>query len=251
MHKPKTLGEFISEATTIHENKYDYSNVVYVNAHTKVKIICPLHGQFLQRPRAHLTNNSGCPLCAPQGRKQNIPKNTSSFIREASLLHNNRYYYSEVEYETSKTPITIICPKHGRFLQTPNAHLAQKQGCPRCQLPKGEIKISHFLTSRRFGFVIHKRFDDCRNPRTNRNLAFDFYVPTKNLLIEYDGLQHFKSGCMVNGKHTTTAEDLRGIQERDRIKTDYAKTHGIRLLRIPYKDFSRIDDILTSHLTNA
>jgi very-short-patch-repair endonuclease len=75
-------------------------------------------------------------------------------------------------------------------------------------------------------------------------LAFDFYIPSKNILVEYDGLQHFKSGCFVNRQHTTTTADLRGIRERDRIKTDYAKRRDIRLLRIAYTEFSRIDEIL-------
>jgi very-short-patch-repair endonuclease len=88
-------------------------------------------------------------------------------------------------------------------------------------------------------------FADCRDIRP---LKFDFYIPSANLLIEYDGEQHFRRGKM--GKHYVSATELREVQRRDSIKTDYAKRRGIRLLRIAYTDFSRIDDILTSHLTN-
>ena len=179
--------DFIVKAKKKHNSKYKYTKVKYVTAFQKIEIICPQHGVFFQIPNAHL-DGQGCPFCAPIGRKQNTPKDAASFINEAMSVHHNRYDYSETEYKTSKTPIVIICPKHGRFSQTPNAHLSHKQGCPRCQLPKGEIKISHFLTTRRLRFVIHKRFNDCRNPRTKRMLAFDFYIPSENVLVEYDGL---------------------------------------------------------------
>lgn len=55
--------EFIQRAEQLHNDKYDYSNVVYVNSRTKVKIICSKHGEFEQLPSSHLQGN-GCPKCA-------------------------------------------------------------------------------------------------------------------------------------------------------------------------------------------
>lgn len=54
--------DFIKRAQKIHENKYDYSKVEYVNNRTKVKIICPIHGEFLQTSDKHL-RGAGCPSC--------------------------------------------------------------------------------------------------------------------------------------------------------------------------------------------
>ena len=62
MSKKITQEEFIEKARLIHGNKYDYSKIVYINARTKVCIICPIHGEFWQTPHSHL-NNHGCPAC--------------------------------------------------------------------------------------------------------------------------------------------------------------------------------------------
>ena len=56
------IDEFIEKASIKHNNKYDYSKVDYINSKTKVKIICPIHGEFLQDPSNHLTGNA-CPIC--------------------------------------------------------------------------------------------------------------------------------------------------------------------------------------------
>jgi len=77
----KTIVEFIKEAKDIHGSLYDYSKSKYVNARTKVIIICLEHGEFQQRPTSHLTGY-GCPSCA---RKKTITaktKTTEQFIKE-------------------------------------------------------------------------------------------------------------------------------------------------------------------------
>lgn len=68
--KPKNTDIFILEAKQIHGNEFDYSQVVYVNNITKVKIICKKHGVFEQRPSKHLSNKRGCPLCGKERTKE-------------------------------------------------------------------------------------------------------------------------------------------------------------------------------------
>ena len=55
--------EFIEKARKIHGNKFDYSKVEYINNHTKICIICPVHDVFFQTPNSHL-QGAQCPLCA-------------------------------------------------------------------------------------------------------------------------------------------------------------------------------------------
>jgi very-short-patch-repair endonuclease len=81
----------------------------------------------------------------------------------------------------------------------------------------------------------------------NNLLKFDFYLPYRNILIEYDGEQHFRP-CKIN-KHFVTSDEVKCIQMRDHIKTKYAKQHGIVLIRIPYTKMSKINDILQQVLT--
>ena len=60
--KKYNTESFIEKAKIIHDNKYDYSKVNYINAFTKIEIICLNHGSFFQRPHDHL-NKNGCPKC--------------------------------------------------------------------------------------------------------------------------------------------------------------------------------------------
>ena len=117
---------FIDKAIAIHGNRYDYSNVVYINAKTKISIICKDHGEFCQTPTNHLSGYN-CQRCA-----KNIKMNTDTFIDRANKIHSNIYDYSKVNYVNSNTKIVIICKQHGEFTQIPDFHLNRNTGCPKC-----------------------------------------------------------------------------------------------------------------------
>lgn len=126
-----TLESFVSKASALHKNKYDYSKVEYVNNKTKVKIICPVHGEFECTPHNHLKGR-GCPLCA-----KNHKNTQEDFIAKANEVHNNFYDYSLVKFTKNADKVTIICPEHGPFEQVANSHL-MGHGCPEC----GKIKLA-------------------------------------------------------------------------------------------------------------
>ncbi len=73
MSKKIKIEEFIEKANIVHNNKFDYSKVEYVNNHTKVCIICPEHGEFWQTPKLHLRGD-GCKkcFCAKMSQKKNL-----------------------------------------------------------------------------------------------------------------------------------------------------------------------------------
>lgn len=125
-----TTEEFIKKSKEIHSNLYGYSKVEYKNASTKVSIICPTHGEFEQTPSRHL-GGQGCPKCGIVSRANTIRKTTSNFIRRAKEIHGDKYNYSKVDYKGFRTKVTIICPIHGEFEQTPNNHL-HGLGCHKC-----------------------------------------------------------------------------------------------------------------------
>ncbi len=62
----KTTEDFIKEASKLHNNRYSYEKVNYINALDKVIITCPKHGDFLQTPNHHL-GKKGCPICSNSG----------------------------------------------------------------------------------------------------------------------------------------------------------------------------------------
>ena len=103
MPQKLNLSNFINKAKEIHGDKYDYSLVDYVNVKTKVKIICPIHGEFEKAPSNHLhkTQQQGCILCSKT--------NLNSFIQKANKIHNNKYDYNLVDYKNTTKKIKIIC----------------------------------------------------------------------------------------------------------------------------------------------
>ena len=121
----KSKNNFIKQADKKHNNKYDYSKVIYKNSKKKVLIICTLHDEFLQEPTSHL-RGSGCPKCA-----NNYIYTINEWVKLAQKQHNNKYDYSKVSYTNSQAKILIICPIHLDFYQTPNDHL-RGSGCPKC-----------------------------------------------------------------------------------------------------------------------
>ena len=136
----QTLENFINRANQIHNNKYDYSEFVYVNWKTKVKIICPYHGIFEQRTDHHL-NGNGCNKCASEQRALKKLISKEEFIKRANEIHNNYYDYFLFTPCKAKDKIKIICPEHGIFEQTYDHHLHQKSKCPKCsQLHGNNLK---------------------------------------------------------------------------------------------------------------
>ncbi len=123
--KKISTEEFIEKAKKIHRDKYDYSKAKYVNATTKVTIVCPIHGEFEQIPYSHLSGQ-GCPVCGGSKRLS-----TEEFIEKAKKVHGDKYDYSKVNYVNSSTKVTIICPVHGEFEQNPTSHL-KGCGCAKC-----------------------------------------------------------------------------------------------------------------------
>jgi predicted nucleic-acid-binding Zn-ribbon protein len=138
--KKLTTDEFIERAKRVHGNKYDYSKVEYINNHTKVCIICPIHGEFWQNPNSHLIG-FGCKKCT----KNIVLSNTEDFILKAKEVHYDKYDYSKAEYVNANTKVCIICPIHGEFWQNPYNHLNGTK-CPKCGNEERSKKMRHKTT---------------------------------------------------------------------------------------------------------
>jgi hypothetical protein len=124
--------EFIKKAKLIHGEKYDYSKVNYITAKNKVLITCKKHGDFEQLPYNHL-NGKECIRCSYEQRAINNSTGLNEFIKRAKLIHGDKYDYSKVNYIKNSTEVTIICPIHGEFKQTPQSHLKSgSYGCRQC-----------------------------------------------------------------------------------------------------------------------
>lgn len=213
---------FIIESNKIHNQKYDYSNVNYINAYTKVKIICDKHGEFEQQPLNHLAGK-GCGKCG--GTKK---LNIDQFLEKSNFVHNFKYDYSLVVFKNVKTKVKIKCPIHNIiFEQTPNHHM-KGVGCPICNESYGEKEIRIFFERNNIKFERNKKFENCKNKKM---LPFDFYLSDYNICIEYDGKQHYEPIDWFGGIKT-----FNYIKNNDKIKTDYCKNNNLKLIRIKYTE---------------
>lgn len=128
-----TKEGFIEKAQKIHGDAYEYSEVVYVNNHSKVCIFCRKHKKYFSvTPDGHLTG-AGCPICYGERLSELYRSTKEEFILKAIEVHGTKYDYSKVVYKNNRTKIEIICSTHGSFWQTPTNHLSGDT-CPHCAL---------------------------------------------------------------------------------------------------------------------
>jgi hypothetical protein len=121
---------FIEKAKIKHGDKYDYSKVLYTVDSANVTIVCPEHGEFEQKANTHV-NRSGCKACARESLTANLKMTLEEVIESFEAKHGNKYDYSKVTYINNNTKVTIICPEHDEFEQTPSKHL-DSYGCRDC-----------------------------------------------------------------------------------------------------------------------
>ena len=138
-NKKSTTEEFIKKAILVHGDKYDYSKVDYKRSRIKVIIICPIHGDFEQKPNHHLSGG-GCPKCANDEKRSS----TKEFIQKAILVHGDKYDYSKVDYKTAKSKVIIVCPINGEFEQRPDQHLSGC-GCQKCKADEQRSSTEEFI----------------------------------------------------------------------------------------------------------
>ena len=129
-----TTESFIERAKEYIGSHYDYSKVEYKNAHTPVIIGCPIHGWFTKYPMEIQQQKRGCPECGKQRASLKRRTGLYNFIERSNRIHSFKYDYDKVVYVNQHTSVTIICPIHGEFEQTPQDHL-RGHSCPKCVNP--------------------------------------------------------------------------------------------------------------------
>jgi hypothetical protein len=225
----KSFDEFLEKARTLHKNKYDYSKVIYTNLSEKVIIICPKHGDFLQSPNDHL-RCGGCSKCKTDKLIARNTKSFDEFLREIKIVHKNKYDYSEakIEYVNRTQKITIICPKHGDFLQSPNCHLSG-QGCPKCgvneRITKNTKTFDDFLNDAK---TVHgDRYDYSKANYTNSKEKITIICPAHGEFLQSPHCHLIGQGCkkcgriIANSKTTKSRKDFVSQSQKIHEKRQY------------------------------
>ena len=183
-----TTEAFIKKAKEVHGDTYDYSKLEYKGTNYKVKIICPIHGEFEQDPSSH-RRGFGCRECGNIKKgKSRREKNRSSFIEKAKKIHGDKYDYSLIKYEKYSKKITVICKLHGEFRIRPSNFL-WGQGCRKCAYEYKASKLR--ISNHDFLIMLRKKF------------GYKFEYPDLNKLNLKDSMTII---CKNHGKFITQAE---------------------------------------------
>jgi very-short-patch-repair endonuclease len=209
---------FLERAKSAHGDKYDYSKALYINSHTKVKMICWTHGEFDITPTDLCSHKHGCPRCAYESRMLT----TEEFVRRSKEIHGDKYEYEEVAYQGYYKPVLVKCKIHGAFSVAAGRHL-YGDGCPKCRRSKSEAKIARWLEKNNITFEEQKRFGGLKR------CPFDFWIPSLNTVIEYQGEQHFVEESFFNKR-----DGLRRRKILDETKATFCKSNSITLVEIRF-----------------
>lgn len=214
----KTPEQYIKECK---EKHVDLPIEDYKTKKIKIKFKCKKGHIYKQLPGSHLRGD-GCTYCYHEKSAISLKKESNIYKEECK----DRKIDPPINtYINNKTKINHKCSKGHIYPQTPADHL-QGYGCPICNESHGERFIRKYLDEHHIKYESQKKFNDLKD---KTYLSYDFYLPKKKILIEYQGIQHYKGKEFFGGK-----KQLEKQQLHDKLKKEYAKNNGYKLLELKY-----------------
>lgn len=243
--RTKTHADFCKEVY----NKFGNSISViskYNGARNKVHCVCNKHNYEFDICASNLITSVklACPLCIGEDIHNRCAKTNSEFINELKKINPNIVPVGN--YINISTKILCKCKIHNyEWYAMPLKILSKHTGCPKCSLYNYEEKICDLLDDWGYKYICQKRFVDCKDVYT---LPFDIYLYEYNILIEYDGEQHFRIIPRGKKDYNRLLNDFNIIVKHDIIKTQYCKENNIPLIRISYEDIDDLEYVLFDQL---
>ena len=228
----RTHEEFMEEVYSKNHNIEILSH--YNKNHDRIKCKCKICSHEWEVIAEGILYGRGCPKCARKIVGDKTRKTHEEFIEE--LKNINPYVEIISKYQCATEKIKCRCKIDGYEWEATPYNLLNNHGCPKCTSSKGEREIFKVLDNKNIDYLREYRFEDCKY---KTSLPFDFYLPQYNCCIEFDGQQHYEIVDYWGG-----LDGFINTKIRDTIKTIYCKENNIKLIRIPYWDFDRIEEIL-------
>lgn len=242
--RTKTHEQFCSELQQTFPNIIPLEK--YVNNNTKIKFRCTVcNYEWLKIPATLVSKArpKGCPVCGGC-----MLKTQEQF--EEQIKRKNPYVAITGKYINDATKIEYRCNICGLLHKATPSVLLQGRGCPICNASKGEKRIKEFLDANGYSYRVQKEFPDLLGVGYG-HLSYDFYLQDNNVLIEYQGKQHYEPINFFKRTDIDEVEMFEIQKIHDKRKKDYAEENGFRLIIIPYWDYNNINLILQEELCNA
>ena len=237
LRQRKSQEQFVEEVRNLHPDITVVGE--YVNSNTKIEFMCS-KGHIWKTAPCNILSGCSCPICKGGKISAKKTKSHEQFVNELFQINPNILVLGE--YKSAFTKIKTKCNKCEHEWESMPCNLLAGCGCPKCATSKGEKLIEEYLKQHDIIFETQKRFKDCVDQRP---LPFDFYLPEYNVLIEYQGAQHYMATRRMGDE-----EGLIYRQKHDCIKREYCRTKKINLLEIPYTKFNHVSEILDNALQN-
>lgn len=187
----------------------------------------------------------GCKCRECAGRHQPVEKRCADFIAKSKKKFKDMFDYSRVpsQYKNNDTEVEIRCVEHNYWFKvTPDTHQRKYGGCPICNMSKGELRIYLWLKAHNIPFEHNSVHMEHTNLFCKVSyLVPDFVLADYNLIIEYNGEQHYEDVAHFRRNKNWRLEDQ---QERDRTLRDLCREQKIKLVEIHYEQFNDIEKIL-------
>ena len=237
----KTTESFRQELFNINPNILVRGE--YIDAETPIECECLIDGTIWSPIPNSLLCGCGCPECGRIASNKNSTKTNEQFLFE--LSHVNPDVLPLQDYIQAKTSIWVMCKKCGhQWLATPD-NLLHGGCCQECSAFPNEKKLGNILKKYGFKLERQKKYDDCRDKLP---LPFDIYLSKYNILIEYDGEQHYRPVNFGGINDEDAYENFLKTQYHDSIKTQYCQRNNIPLIRVPYWEKNNLETYIMFQL---
>lgn len=194
----KTHEEFVNEMKIINDSVIIIGR--YIGSKEKIDVLCKKCGHKWKSAPNVLLTGKGCIACSGT-----MPKTHETFIMEMKEKHPTIDVIGH--YLNNREKVECKCQKCGKsFLGIPKSMIISGHDCPYCAMSHGERAIRNWLDNNNIGYEFEHIFNDCKDKWF---LRFDFYIPSKLLVIEYDGKQHFEENEFFGGK--TALEETQNV----------------------------------------
>lgn len=213
----------------------EYISYYFKKGRLVVKYRCRIHPEDGVLEMAYNNIKRSKFLCK-SCRNESVKKKT--FTQDMKSLNANIDIVSE--YKNENFPIKCRCNKCKNTWKVAPRSLIDHPTCPkcRCAVSRSETLLVDILNNNNIKYVCQKRFKDCKDKRA---LPFDFYLTDWNVLIEYQGEQHYRPIRRGNMSEAQAKASLQITQEHDSIKYEYCKKNNIPLICVPYWERETMD----------
>lgn len=255
LHRANRKYTYNDVVQTCNERGYILLSTDFTSCANNVDFICKRHQQYgVQHVTyGHMLEGKGCYWCGRE-RTDQARKDLVSLDQKISICKENGLEYVGCNYKDNLLNIEFYCLRHKDIgIQTMRYQNMKRgiYGCRYCSKEKGiskskgEIETANVLDSYGIRYVEQKIFNNCQD---KTYLPFDFYLIDYNILIEFDGEQHYFV-VRFNGMSQQDAENnFIEIQKHDYIKTQYCLDNNIPLIRIPYTERGNVEFYLQKQL---